>query len=109
MFLSVYPPFTSMMVPNMVVLSSHVPELAILSLSVSHTKPMHEANRREQMCIVFEMKEDGDPALASTRRHDTHEGGCCCGLCWAELLDSSLPTALTRLPDPRGMSGAGLQ
>ena len=95
-----------MIVPNMVVLSSHVPELAIISLSVSHTKPMHEANRREQMCIVFEMKEDGDPALASTRRHDTHEGGCC-GLCWAELLDSSLPTALTRLPDPRGMSGAG--
>ena len=95
-----------MMVLNMVVLSFHSAELALLSLSVDHTKPMHEANRREQVCIVFEMKEDGDPALASTRRHDTHEGGCC-GLCWADLLDSSLPTALTRLPDPRGMSGAG--
>ena len=95
-----------MMVPNMVDLSFHSAELALLSLSVVLTKPMLKEHRREQVRIVFAMKEDGDPVPASTRRHDTHEGGCC-GSCWAELLNYSQPTALLRLPELMEMRGAG--
>ena len=38
-----------MMVPNMVVLSFHSAELALLSLSVVLTKPVLEENWREQV------------------------------------------------------------
>ena len=54
-----------MMVPNMVVLSFHSAELALLSLSIVLTKPVLEETRRERVRIVFAMKEDGDPVLAA--------------------------------------------